>query len=142
MASKERQAEETRIRRILGITSFDLANLENYLAQNGHVPDSTDEQAVRDAVLAFRGLYVTSPPRLQAPLGFLDSIFAASVDPDQVTGMTYAQREVVYRESESKKYDAVRDLIRMFVVRKAQASTAQQQQETQGLDAVVKEEGA
>lgn len=59
MASKERQAEETRIRRILGITSFDLANLENYLVQNGHVPDSTDEQAVRDAVLAFRGLYVT-----------------------------------------------------------------------------------
>jgi hypothetical protein len=37
--------EETRIRRILGKSSFGLATLEHYLLDEGHIPDSTEEES-------------------------------------------------------------------------------------------------
>jgi DNA-binding protein H-NS len=49
IASAERQAEETRIRRILQLNSYQLVTLERYLLQEGHIPDSADEEAARDA---------------------------------------------------------------------------------------------
>lgn len=144
MDPRERQAEETRLRRALCITSFALANLENYLLQNGHVPDFANEQAIRDAVLKFRGFY-NSSPRFDFPFGdlnFLNSIFDASRDAGQCLDPTSTERQAEKHESESIKYDAVKDLFRMIAVRKAQVAVAQQQHETQASGAAVKEEGA
>ena len=64
MASNNRQAEETRIRRALEINSFDLTTLEHHLMERGYIPDSSDEQAARDAALRFRKDYNvnTFPP--------------------------------------------------------------------------------
>jgi hypothetical protein len=144
MASNDREAEETRIRRALVINSFDLAVLEKYLEQAGHVPDSADEEAVRESVSKLRQLYLHSMPTFERPNLGLHRIFELpppEMEPDKKR--TLAEREAARFEAESVKYDAVRDLIRMLAMRKAQASEAQQQQqqeEDQGAQTVVKEE--
>jgi len=129
MESRHRQAEETRIRRALDINSFDLATLEHALMEKGYVPDSTDEQAARDAVFRLRKGYKIIGWTASYPLGpELASLFTARLhDANRV-------------ETESVKYEAVRDLIRMLAIRKAQASVSQE--DSRGSDAEVKEEGA
>ena len=129
MASKERQAQETRIRTALEINSHGLAILERYLVAEGHVPNTTDEQAARDAVFNLHELF----SRTIFPQGSpLSDLFVASREG------TNPHRAFEKRESESANYDAVRDLILMLAVRKAQVAKAQ----NQGAETVVKEEGA
>jgi hypothetical protein len=129
MASVVRQAEETRIRRILEINSYDLATLELYLEQQGLVPDSTDEQAARDAVFEFRG----TPSHISVFGIPVHSFFSAS---RAVNGSE------TKREFESAKYEAVRDLISMLAACKAQALVPHQGQENHGADTTVKPEEA
>lgn len=127
MAYLER-AQEMHIRKALGLNSFDLAALERYLMQEGHVPNSTDDQALRDSVFNFRSLFNRgSPFSLNTPHPSLHDIFKPGPDATDVP------------ESESAKYDTVRDLIRLLAVRKAQASATQEQQ---GWDAAAKDERA
>lgn len=129
MESKDRQVEETRIRRALDINSFDLATLEHALMEKGYVPDSTDEQAARDAVFRLRKGYTIIGWTAAHPLGpELANLFTARLhDANKV-------------ESKSVKYEAVRDLIRMLAIRKAQASASQEG--SRDSDTAVKEEGA
>ena len=132
MASNDRQAEETRIRRILEINSFELCMLEQYLTGGGYIPNSSDEQAARDAVLRFRkDFYVNMPPPSS-----LRNLFHASGDAFDLDS------DATVKEAESVKYDAVRDFIHMLAVRKAQTSATQQQQASRDSDVTIKEEGA
>lgn len=133
MESNNRQAEETRIRRILEINSFDLYTLEHHLMEKGYILDSGDEQAARDAVFRFRKHYNVNT----FPLGpVLSNLFTAS---DKSFDL---ETDADIRESESAKYDAVRDFVLMLTVRKAQTSAVQQQQGSRGSDAAVRGEGA
>jgi hypothetical protein len=129
MASKDRQAEETRIRRALEINSFDLTTLEHHLMENDCIPDSSDEQAARDAAFRFRKNYTVNT----FPVGsnLRNGLFAASENAFELDS------DACVRESESVKYDAV-----MLAVRKAQTSAAQQQKDSRGSYAVVKQERA
>lgn len=137
MASNDRQAEETRIRRALVINSFDLAALEKYLEQAGYIPNSTDEQAVRDSVFKLRQDFLKCTPTFERPpRGSLHKIFEPVPEVGQGRTSTVAQREAARLEAESTKCDAVRDLIRMLAVRKAQASTAEQQPANQGAEVI------
>jgi hypothetical protein len=126
MASNDRQVEETRIRRALDVTSFDLYALEQWLVEQGHVPDSTDEEAARDAVFKLRKLFQRNTFHVASAL---NDIFAASDD-------VPSWNVTAVRESESVKYDAVRDFILMIAARKAQALATQEQRAS---DATVKE---
>jgi hypothetical protein len=128
MASEDRQTQ-ARIRRALGINSYDLTALERYLLKKGYVPDSTDEQASRDAVFKLRKLCdqdLHAYP-LNSPGISMRGLFSAS------PGIR-DHAEVV--ESESSKYDAFLDLFLMLAVRKAEA------QESQVTEAAVKVEQA
>ena len=140
MASIYRQAEETRIRRALEINSYHFAAFERFLLKEGHVPDSTDEQATKDAVFNLRTLFDGNVPAFPAgsPHRCLAHIFMVSDDEFGDDAISDAQA----RESESTRYNAVRDLISMLAARKAQALVAQEQQSSRGLDAGVKEESA
>jgi len=129
MESRHRQAEETRIRRALDINSFDLATLEHALMEKGYVPDSTDEQAARDAVFRLRKGYKIIGWGPSHPLG-----------PDLANLFTARLHDANKVESESVKYEAVRDLIRKLAIRKAHTSASQEG--SRGSDAAVKEEGA
>lgn len=126
MACNDREAEETRIRRALVINSFDLAALEKYLEQAGYIPNSADEQAVRDSVFQLRQDYQKCTPTFERPHGSLHVIFEPFLEVEQERKRTSTQREAARFEAESIKYDAVRDLIRMLAARNAQASTAEQ----------------
>jgi len=129
MSLLQRRAEEVRIRKALELNSFDLTALERYLEQGGYVPNSTDDQALRDCVFSFRNLFNHgSPFPPNTPHPSLHSIFKCAPDATHSTDV---------RESESAKYDTVRDLIRMLAMRKAQ-----QQQGSGGADATVKQERA
>jgi hypothetical protein len=134
MASKDRQAEETRIRRALEINSFDLTTLKHHLMENDCIPDSSDEQAARDAAFRFRKNYTVNTSPVGANLR--NGLFAASENAFELDS------DACVRESESVKYDAVRDFILMLAVRKAQTSAAQQQKDSRGSYAVVKQERA
>jgi hypothetical protein len=142
MASNERQTEEARIRTVLHITSFDLTAFEHFLVQEGHIPDSADQEAVRNAVYKLRNFCAESPPRFQLQHEHLLSVSRADPDAGQDFDLTRTQREAEKFESKSAKYDAVRDFIRLIATRKAQASVAQQQQQVQGTEAAVKVERA
>lgn len=133
MASNDRQAEETRIRRILEINSFDLTILEHLLAEKGYIPDSSDEQAASDAV--FRFCKDFNFEKLFIPAS-LRSLFKASGDAFNLVS------DAIVKEAESVKYDAVKDFIHMLAARKAQTSATQQQQGARDSDVAVKEEGA
>lgn len=114
-----------RIRKALGLNSFDLTALERYLDQEGYVPDSTNEQALRDSVFKFRKLFNKgSPFALSTPHPSLRDIFKPGPEATDI------------REAESAKYDTVKDLIRMLAVRKAQASATEEKRDS---DAAVKE---
>ena len=132
MASNDRQAEETRIRSILEINSFELSFLEHRLKEQGCIPDSSDEQAVWDAAFKFCKDFNVN----EYPPGVLHSLFHASGDAFDLDS------DATVKEAESVKYDAVRDFIHMLAVRKAQNSALQQQQGSRDSDAAVKEEGA
>jgi len=122
MASKDHQAEETRIRRVLQINSYNFEAFERYLLEQGHVPASTDEQATKDAVFNLRKLFdgnVSVFPS-ESPHRCIAHIFMAGDD-----AVTDAQ----VCESESAKYDAVKNLISMLAARKSQASVVQKQQQ-------------
>jgi hypothetical protein len=109
--------EETRIRRILGKSSFGLATLERYLFDEGHIPNSDEEEAAREAVYKLRERYIPAKA-LNTPM---QSLFeSTSLD------LTSPAEKL---EADSVKYDAVRDLIHMVAMRKAQAWTAQREQE-------------
>jgi hypothetical protein len=126
MVCPERRAEETRIRRALGLSSFTLASLERYLLQKGHIPDTADEQAARDA--AFK-LYHTAWDDVQcgAPIW---QLFETDDMADDIL------------ESASVKYDAVVDLIHMVATWKAKATTARHEREGNGPGTAVKLEEA
>jgi hypothetical protein len=124
MASAERHAEETRIRRILGINSYHLDALENCLTHEGHVPDSDDEQAVRDAACEFCKAYNNSP-------------VAGHFEPSEDV-----KDEIEERESESVRYEPVRDLISMLATCKAKALAARQGQEGHSEGAAAKSKEA
>jgi hypothetical protein len=125
MSFPQRRAEEVRIRKALGLNSFDLTALERYLDQEGYVPDSTNEQALRDSVFKFRNLFNKgSPFALSTPHPSLHDIFKPGPEATDI------------REAESAKYDTVKDLIRMLAVRKAQASATEEKRDS---DAAVKE---
>lgn len=132
MASNDRQAEETRIRRILEINSFELNVLEHHLTENGYIPDSSDDQAARHAVFKFHNDFKSS----RHTLVDLRSLFEASGDAFDLIS------DAIIKEAESVKYDAVKDFILMLAARKAQTSATQQQQGTRDSDVAVKEEGA
>lgn len=133
MASNNRQAEETRIRRILEITSFELSFLEHRLKEQGYIPDSSDEQAASDAAFRFRKDF--NPGKLFIPAS-LRSLFKASGDAFNLVS------DAIVKEAESVKYDAVKDFIHMLAVRKAQTSVTQQQQGSRDSDVTIKEEDA
>ena len=135
MAPNERHAEETRIRRVLEINSFDLVALEKYLESIDYIPESADEQAARNSVYELRQVFDRAVPEFR-PVSLHEDVRNIFVASDS------ALTDNKVRESESVKYDAVKDLILMLAVRKAQASAAQEQQGGRGSDAVVKEEGA
>jgi hypothetical protein len=132
MASAERQAEETRIRRILQLNSYQLVTLERYLLQEGHIPDSADEEAARDATYKIYEFSKT-PAVKYTPIHCL-------FDPNWPEFITHAGSGK--REIESAKYDALRDLIILVATRKAKALTAQREQEARGADVAVKSEEA
>jgi hypothetical protein len=135
MASNNRQAEETRIRRALETNSFDLVALEKYLEQNHYIPDTVDEQAAGIAVFELREIFdrTVSAFRPGSLHANVNNIFVASDS---------AVSDVEVQESESVKYDAVKDLILMLAARKVQASAAHTQQGSGGSHAVVKQERA
>ena len=135
MASNDRQAEETRIRRILVINSFDLHTLEDYLTENGYLPDSSDEQAARDAVYKLRKDFTvdTSLPSSLCNI----FLFRPSVE-----AFDLASDDAIVKEAESVRYDAVKDFIHMLAVRKAQTSATQQQQGSRDWDAAFEEKDA
>lgn len=127
MASAERQTEETRIRRILEINSFDLVTLEKYLVEEGYIPNSTDEQAARDAVYRFRQFYSNTSIGNTPILYLFD-------------GSDIAENNQEVCESESAKYEAVRDLIYLIATRKAQATVENRAQEGCGANTAVNSE--
>lgn len=133
MESNNSQAKETRIRRILEINSFDLHKLEHHLTDYGYIPDSSDEQAARDAVFRFRNDFNVNTFSLGSKLR---NLFEPSGEAFDLVS------DATDREAESVKYDAVRDFIHMLAVRKAQTSATQQQQGSRDSDAAVKKEGA
>jgi hypothetical protein len=120
------QEEETRIRRILGKSSFGLATLERYLFDEGHVPDSAEEEAAREAVCKLRERYILAKA-LNTPMqGLFESSSLGAITPAEKL------------EADSVKYDAVRDLIHMVAIRKAQALTAQREEENFNVAIAVK----
>jgi hypothetical protein len=135
IASGGRQAQ-ARIRRDLEVNSYDLAALERYLIRKGHIPESTNEQASRDAVFKLRKLCdqdLHACP-LNAPGKSMRELFSASSGARNDTGI---------QESESAKYDAFMDLVLMLAVRKAETlATQHQQEESRVLDTAAKAEGA
>lgn len=133
MASKERRAEETRIRRALEINSFELSTLERWLVKEGYVPDSADEDAARDAVFELRKIFQHKADTIFPSRSCLRSIFNSGFG---VTGL------LEVRESESVKYNAVMDFIHMIAVRKVKASNTRQQHEDQHAEAAAKEDSA
>ena len=120
MDSNERQAEEDRIRRILEIDAFTLSIFEHWLLQEGFIPDSTDEQAAREAVFKLRILLDRRERSDDSPLEFVANLFNASAR------SLNTRNHAVIRDDKSTKYEAVRDLIHMIAVRKAQASMEQE----------------
>ena len=122
MDSNEHQAEEDRIRRILEIDASTLAIFDHWLLQEGFILGSTDEQAAREAVFKLHILLDRRDRSLDSPLEFVANLFNASAR------SLNTRNHAVIRDDKSAKYEAVRDLIHMIAVRKAQASMEQELQ--------------
>lgn len=61
-AAVDSQAEEARIRTTLEINAFDLATLERYLILNAHIPNSIDEDDIRNAMYRLYERYLDQAP--------------------------------------------------------------------------------
>lgn len=140
MASAETKAEQVRIRTALEIGSYDLAQLERFLINAGHIPASDDEQSISDAVFSLRQCYHYEyqshrlyGERLNLPLDYFGAatyLFSAwrpgHEPPDLLDSAQFEQHKM---ERESVKYDAVRDLTAMIATRQVQAAKAAQHQQ-------------
>lgn len=61
MAHANNHTESARIRTILEISAFNLATLEYQLVRNAYVPESTNEQKIKDATYRFYTASTTQP---------------------------------------------------------------------------------
>jgi hypothetical protein len=124
MAHVNDHTESARIRTILKISAFYLATLEHELIRNAYVPESTNEQEIRDATYRLYTASTSQTARFYVSEG-RSNIF----DPYPYGGMPHhklrefsgAQTAAAMadrNERESVKYDAVTDLIRMLATRK------------------------
>jgi len=120
MAQADDRTESARIRTILEITAFDLANLEYILIDNGYIPDSTEEHRIRDATYYYYKASTSQPHLFHISQGCYN-IF----EPYPYGGVPHYNPNNVAaamadkNERESVKYDAVMDLIRMLATWKA-----------------------
>lgn len=124
MAHADIHTENIRIRTILQITAFDLATLENNLMYNAFIPNSLDEQRIRDATYQF---YKASTSHSSYPyvsnrhFNVFDP-YPYGEQPKHDTNIPLnaqlAAAVADRNERVSIKYDAVMDLIRMLATRK------------------------
>jgi hypothetical protein len=89
MAQADTHAESARIRTILEINAFNLATLEYELIHHTFIPDSTDEQEIKDATYRFYKASTTKPPHFFIAEG-RSNIF----DPYPYGGMPKQQSEM------------------------------------------------
>jgi hypothetical protein len=130
MAHADIHTDSTRIRTILQITAVDLATLENNLMRHAYIPDSLDEQQIRDATYRFYNAATS-----QASHFYLSGRYFNIFDPypygekpkhDTNIPLSAQLAAAVADRNErvSMKYDAVMDLIRMLAARKVHQGKA------------------
>ena len=124
MAHVNDYTESVRIRTILEISAFNLATLEYELVRNAYVPESTNEQEIRDATYRFYTVSTTQPTYFYISEG-RSNIFdpypygeMSHHNTKESSGAQAAAAMADRNERESVKYDAVIDLIRMLATRK------------------------
>ena len=130
MAHADIYTESIRIRTILQITAFDLASLEHNLMHNAFVPNSLDEQQIRDATYRFYKASTGHPAHSYVPEGHFNVFdpYPYGEKPHHDTDMSLSAQLAAAvadrNERISIKYDAVMDLIRMLAARKTRQSMA------------------
>lgn len=124
MAHADTRAESARIRTILEISAFDLATLEYQLTHHAYIPNSTDEQQIRDETYRFYKDSHSDKFQFQNSSG-RDDIFnpypygkPPQHEPNKSSRAHAAAAWADRNERESVKYNAVTDLIRMLATRK------------------------
>lgn len=130
MAHADVHTENIRIRTILQITAFDLATLEYNLMHNAFIPNSLDEQKIRDATYRFYKASTSHVAHSYAHKGHSNVFdpYPYGEKPQHDTSVplsTQLAAAVADRnERVSIKYDAVMDLIRMLAARKVHQGKA------------------
>lgn len=124
MAHADIYTENIRIRTILQITAFDLASLEHNLMHNAFMPNSLDEQQIRDATYRFYKASTSHPAHSYVSEGHSNVFdpYPYGEKPHHDTNISLSAQLAAAvadrNERISIKYDAVMDLIRMLAVRK------------------------
>jgi hypothetical protein len=130
MAHADIHTENTRIRTILQITAFDLATLEYNLIHNAFIPNSLDEQKIRDATYRFYKASTSHPsyPYVSNRHFNVFDPYPYGEQPKHDTNIPLnaqlAAAVADRNERVSIKYDAVMDLIRMLATRKVHQGKA------------------
>jgi hypothetical protein len=124
MAHADIHTDNIRIRTILQITAFDLATLEYNLMRYAYVPDSLDEQKIRDATYRFYKASIshTSHSYVSRRCFNIFDPYPYGEKPKHDTNILLSAQLAAAvadrNERVSIKYDAVMDLIRMLAARK------------------------
>ena len=130
MAHADIYTENIRIRTILQITALDLATLEYDLMHDAYIPDSVEEQRIKDAAYRFYKASTSHPSHSYASRRHFNVFdpYPYGEKPHHDANMPLSAQLAVAvadrNERISIKYDAVTDLIRMLAARKARQSMA------------------
>ena len=130
MAHADIHTENIRLRTILQITAFELATLEYNLMHNAFIPNSLDEQKIRDATYRFYKASTSHPAHSYAHKSHFNVFdpYPYGEKPQHDTSVPLSAQLAAAvadrNERVSIKYDAVMDLIRMLAARKAHQSNA------------------
>jgi hypothetical protein len=116
------QQHEADILRALEISPYELVVLEKHLLSHGWIPNTTNEEAIKEAVFNFRESFLAANRyQFPGPVNRLNFLFDAFLghEEDFLIDMGVQEMCDIVLNRETAKYNAVRSLIADIAVRES-----------------------